>query len=205
VSKRERFEQWCRKKGVDPRGKLGAEYWEVWEGATSSWEKEVGAILDNIPGAIRVREGGGMENLAASLAVTVAKLVRPHEEALPSDPVRSPLKGENPLQALIEDAQRAADVLSTIYAEYQRNIGPFASQAQNANAHLGASIRKVQKLLATPPPWWHCDKHGDFNAMVAVGCPDCVRELRSGMREIAAHDLNNLPVQIARELIGIPK
>jgi len=41
------------------------------------WPREVTAILDNLgKKAVRVREGGGPENLAASLAVTVAKLAR---------------------------------------------------------------------------------------------------------------------------------
>lgn len=37
-------------------------------------EDEVRAVLDSTPGAVRVHEGGGPENLAASLAVTVAAL-----------------------------------------------------------------------------------------------------------------------------------
>jgi len=36
---------------------------------------EVNAVIDQIPGNVRVREGGGPENLAASLAVSVNKLV----------------------------------------------------------------------------------------------------------------------------------
>jgi phage terminase large subunit GpA-like protein len=50
-------------------------------------KQELEAILDRVPEAVRVREGGGQENLAASLAMTVFKLrdelrnlkgVRPH-------------------------------------------------------------------------------------------------------------------------------
>jgi len=36
--------------------------------------REVKAVIDSIPGAVRVREGGGSEDLAASLAVSVAKI-----------------------------------------------------------------------------------------------------------------------------------
>ncbi len=36
--------------------------------------KEIVCVLDLCPGAVRVREGGGPENIAASLAVTVAGL-----------------------------------------------------------------------------------------------------------------------------------
>ncbi|TDB27358.1 hypothetical protein ATCM_06630 [Stenotrophomonas sp. ATCM1_4] len=38
-------------------------------------------------------------------------------------------------------ARFAADVLAELYAKYQRNIGPFASQAQLANVQLGAALR----------------------------------------------------------------
>lgn len=45
-------------------------------------EKQIESILDSIPNAIRVREGGGYEDLAASLAVTLVKLgVIENEEA----------------------------------------------------------------------------------------------------------------------------
>lgn len=39
-------------------------------------EKEIRAILDGCPNAVRVHEGGGHENLLQSLAVTVSKLQR---------------------------------------------------------------------------------------------------------------------------------
>jgi hypothetical protein len=32
------------------------------------------------------------------------------------------------------------------------------------------------------PPHWHCDTHGDFDAMRAVGCPECMREARMLLR-----------------------
>jgi hypothetical protein len=38
-------------------------------------------------------------------------------------------------------ARFAADVLAELYAKYQRNIGPFASQAQLANVRLGHALR----------------------------------------------------------------
>lgn len=40
----------------------------------SQWNKEILAILNATPGAIRVHEGGGPENLLASIAVTVSAL-----------------------------------------------------------------------------------------------------------------------------------
>lgn len=46
------------------------------------WSNEVTAVLDALGfDAVRVREGGGPENLAASLAVSVAKLKRQRDEA----------------------------------------------------------------------------------------------------------------------------
>lgn len=44
-------------------------------------EREVRAVLETIPGAVRVCEGGGPENLAASLAVSVSKLVQAQDAA----------------------------------------------------------------------------------------------------------------------------
>jgi len=38
-------------------------------------KNEVQAVLDNIPNAVHVREGAGDEDVFASLAVSVAKLV----------------------------------------------------------------------------------------------------------------------------------
>ena len=47
------------------------------EKVTTDWPREVTAILDGLGDqAVRVCEGGGPENLAMSLAVTVAKLAR---------------------------------------------------------------------------------------------------------------------------------
>ena len=50
---------------------------EVSEDKTTFYEKEISAVLDMIPEEfrVRVREGAGSENLAASLAISVAKLV----------------------------------------------------------------------------------------------------------------------------------
>ena len=39
-------------------------------------EKEVMHLLDIIPGAVRAHEGGGPENLAMSLAISVSKLMQ---------------------------------------------------------------------------------------------------------------------------------
>jgi len=44
------------------------------------WQEEVEAVVDSIPGAIRVREGGGAEDVLQSLAVSVRKLVKGLEE-----------------------------------------------------------------------------------------------------------------------------
>jgi hypothetical protein len=32
-----------------------------------------------------------------------------------------------------------------------------------------------EPLKKARPVHWHCDTHGDFDAMVAVGCPECMR------------------------------
>lgn len=57
---------------TDPQDGLNA-----YRAALVALEREILAVLERIPGAIRVREGGGMENLAASLAVTVAAMRAP--------------------------------------------------------------------------------------------------------------------------------
>jgi hypothetical protein len=40
---------------------------------------------------------------------------------------------------------------------------------------------------------WHCDTHGDFDACIAVGCPECVRSMRSRLAE-AERLLRTCPV-----------
>lgn len=34
------------------------------------------------------------------------------------------------------------------------------------------------------PPHWHCRTHGNFDAMVAVGCPECMRLARQALIQI---------------------
>lgn len=50
------------------------------------WRAEVTALLDATPGAVRCREGGGSEDLLASLAINYTKLLQllPPEEKYPS-------------------------------------------------------------------------------------------------------------------------
>lgn len=45
-------------------------------------EREIEAVIQKIPHPIRVREGGGHENIYASLAVSVAKLVKNYNDAI---------------------------------------------------------------------------------------------------------------------------
>lgn len=33
-------------------------------------------------------------------------------------------------------------------------------------------------------PHWHCDTHGDFDAHISVGCPECMREARQMLKAI---------------------
>jgi hypothetical protein len=70
--------QACRKayKGVEPTETLFKHFTQHTRRKSESLEKEVIAVIETIPNAVRVREGGGPENLAASLAVSVAKLIR---------------------------------------------------------------------------------------------------------------------------------
>lgn len=54
---------------------------------------------------------------------------------------------------LIDAAEKACTVLETLYFEYQRKIGPYASQAHDAAMKLRAEIKR-----ATPPSG--DEKHG---------------------------------------------
>ncbi len=42
--------------------------------------------------------------------------------------------------ALVEAAEHAREVLSTLYAKYGLQIGPYSSQAQQCNVELGAAL-----------------------------------------------------------------
>jgi hypothetical protein len=56
---------------------------DVAEAALTFLRREIDAVLESIPQSARVRahEGGGRENIAASLAVSVEKLIRAKQEA----------------------------------------------------------------------------------------------------------------------------
>jgi len=50
---------------------------------------------------------------------------------------------------LMVAAERAQEVLAVIGAQYQRKIGPYATQAQAAEQRLGAAIKAAKKALKT--------------------------------------------------------
>src|SRR5688572_14900178 len=49
-------------------------------------------------------------------------------------------------ERLREAAEHAREVLSTIYAKYGTKIGPYSSQAQQANVELGAALAKAGEV-----------------------------------------------------------
>jgi hypothetical protein len=42
-------------------------------------------------------------------------------------------------------------------------------------------------------PHWHCDEHGDFDARIAVGCPECMRLARTEIERLRVALLSLLP------------
>jgi hypothetical protein len=55
-------------------------------------------------------------------------------------------------------------------------------------ADLEEAVRSETEVR---PRHWHCDIHGDFDAMVAVGCPECTRVMRTALRGIATNALKS--------------
>lgn len=43
------------------------------------------------------------------------------------------------------------------------------------------------------PPHWTCRTHGDFDAMRAVGCPECMRLAREALKKIARGNVRTCP------------
>jgi hypothetical protein len=58
-------------------------------------------------------------------------------------------------------------------------------------------LPQLRRLLGSETsrlyPHWHCDTHGDFDARVAVGCPECVREMRKYISEYPMDTSTNGP------------
>lgn len=51
------------------------------------------------------------------------------------------------------------------------------STAHRVSTSHGPSLEPVASLY----PHWTCKTHGDFDARVVVGCPECVREMRTAL------------------------
>ena len=81
------------------------------------------------------------------------------------------------------------DVVAVIADEIAASVPADApSLAERIATALGAADllwREGEHTTAEPCPrypHWHCPHHGDFDARVAVGCPECVREMRNQIR-----------------------
>jgi hypothetical protein len=53
------------------------------------------------------------------------------------------------------------------------------------------------------PPHWTCRTHSDFDAMRAVGCPECMRLARGALEKIIHMWPGNECATVAREALGI--
>lgn len=69
---------------------------------------------------------------------------------------------------------------------YAKNGGERSQELEDLEYVLECLATAERQLEARPPqeatgrhPHWTCKTHGDFDARVAVGCPECVREMRA--------------------------
>lgn len=47
-------------------------------------------------------------------------------------------------------------------------------------------------------PHWTCRTHGDFDARVAVGCPECVRQMREELQQLKGQNERLFQTAMAR-------
>lgn len=95
------------------------------------------------------------------------------------------------LKDAADQLERAARIMRRAVSWLQIKEAAFAT------AKGPAIIEEMQSFIAgspdetkNSPPHWTCSTHGDFDAMRAVGCPECMREARQAL------------IQIQRELWG---
>lgn len=101
-------------------------------------EREVIAILEGLgPLAVRVREGGGPENIAASLAVSVAKLKRMAEE-----PVVEPTDG----------------MYVRVLSDFRRRMKVDSKLLDNALRHVIRVMQGKRKAPDTAMQKWAADR-----------------------------------------------
>lgn len=68
-----------------------------------------------------------------------------------------------------------------LLASIKKAVNDDAHESYRFIASCRALLEYVAELLRAQKhqPHWSCKTHGDFDANIAVGCPECVRELRA--------------------------
>lgn len=66
---------------------------------------------------------------------------------------------------------------------------PHLRQVREVIASVEGSPSETKKN----PPHWTCRTHGDFDAMRAVGCPECMRLAREALKKIARGNVRTCP------------
>lgn len=118
-------------------------------------------------------------------------------------------------QRLPDETRPTRDVEHCDYPDYERHWTAVVAQARELLEPLAEHDPEIRKWLRTAglppaqetrlhPRHWHCDTHGDFDAMVAVGCPECMRAARVVLRKIAADELTRTEMRIAAQEIVRP-
>lgn len=147
---------------AEPAGSVGREAQAV--------EREVSNWLDNLPNAIRVCEGGGPENIAASFAVNVSRLTA--AQAVDLEQFREAVENWSdqyrlrnihlPVSARVEVVAKANRLLALIDAQHEKESAPdalvrIASELERIDGHpisgigrsLADSLRGRAYILRT--------------------------------------------------------
>jgi hypothetical protein len=100
-------------------------------------------------------------------------------DQLPSDQKLT----DGALDALIENIHGYVDAGSLLHWQ----VTTCLRELKQMRADWAAIDKAAEELSESERyPHWTCKTHGDFDARVAVGCPECVRHMRSELQELMA-------------------
>jgi hypothetical protein len=128
--------------------------------------------------------GYALMSMAGLLEKHIASLSHPQPQGGSNTAPNGEQQSTVRCDQLVEAAEHAREVLSTIYAKYGTKIGPYSSQAQQANVELGAAlsahkasdVTKAEgvrfawliELRGMVPMWWAAEGGWEENANDAL-------------------------------------
>jgi hypothetical protein len=156
--------------------------------AVRRWDQEALSLLENTPGAIRVCEGGGLEDIRASLAVTWMALLK--DRATLAE-IRKPAEDVDPAEVIREDADLCGKSVSATM------LLPLAARA-------APLARALIAERSNPRPWFIIEDEGstivDATSKetawaayeAAIGEPVEPDDLEYEVRPVTARDIDEI-------------